>query len=411
MAFAVILGLLFGAMIAGGIPATIVGGIKTGFASNSDNYTYRNNYNESKQRTDLKKGKTLLTFGILGLIIGFCSIITIPGSIHQVDTGEVAVVRHLGKIEGTRDPGIYWDFGWTCKYEKYDTTVHELSYKNEPVYTLDKQTVTLDVLVQYEIEPSNVDLLAARYGSIGKVESKMKTDILDGLKSVIAKNTADSLIENRNIITTDISLAVSNVIASQEYYVTFKSAALSNYDFTEDYEAAVAAKVAEEQKKQQADIENAAAIAKAEAEAAAAKAKAEGEAEVARIQAEAAAEVAKIQAEADAEVAKIQADSAEYQGKKDAAIMMNKLASVNGWYVMTVYDTDGITVVGYKLMTGLGSPVTQAELEVGVERLIQVLIAEKWDGQLPTYMMSESGVITVLYGNSSSSEAGTGSGD
>ena len=43
--------------------------------------------------------------------------IAVPGNIHQVDTGEVAVVRHLGKVSGTREAGVHWDSYFTNKYE------------------------------------------------------------------------------------------------------------------------------------------------------------------------------------------------------------------------------------------------------------------------------------------------------
>lgn len=390
MAFAIILGIVFSAMIIAGVALLIIGIV--------GNSSY----------SDEKSGSTKIFAGILLGLAGIALVSTVPGSIHQVDTGEVAVVRHLGKIEGTRDPGIYWDFSWVKSYEKYDTKVQQLDIDSS-TYSKDNQTIDVSVEIQYAIDAANADRIAAEYGSLDKLESKIKAIATDNIKSVFAKNTATDVISNRAQISAEITNTVSTSV-NTNYYVDIKTVVMTNIEFTDDFEAAVAAKVAEEQKKQQADIENEAAIAKAEAEAAAAKAKAEGEAEVAKIKAEADAEVARIQAEADAEVAKIQADAAEYQGKKDAAIMMNKLASVNGWYVMTVYDTDNVTVVGYKLMTGLGNPVTQAELEVGVQRLIQVLIAEKWDGQLPTYMMSDSGVITVVLGDTSSSGTSSGTG-
>ena len=67
--------------------------------------------------------------------------------------------------------------------------------------------------------------------------------------------------------------------------------------------------------------------------------KAKNQKEIAVTKAAADAEIAEITAEADKKVAEIGADSAEYQGKKEAAIALQKLASINGW---TVKEENGI---------------------------------------------------------------------
>ena len=47
--------------------------------------------------------------GTILAVLCLILLIVIPGNIHQVDTGEVAVVRHLGKVSGTREAGVHWD--------------------------------------------------------------------------------------------------------------------------------------------------------------------------------------------------------------------------------------------------------------------------------------------------------------
>ena len=165
---------------------------------------------------------------------------------------------------------------------------------------------------------------------------------------------------------------------------------LTNIDFTDDFELAVAAKVAQEQKKQQALIEQEQQLAQALNDKEIAIAKAQAEAEAARLKAEAEAEVARIKAEADKAVAQIGADSAEYQGKKEASIAMQRLASINGWTVVTT--DEGLNT----LVKPDGTLVTDEELKVGAENLIKYYYTQQWNGILPETYLSEKDVSTVI---------------
>lgn len=341
--------------------------------------------------------------------------ICIPGNIHQVNTGEVAVVRHMGKVTGVREPGVYWDWYFTTDYEKFDTKVREINI-DTPTYSKDNQIITVQADLQYTIDAVQVDRLATEYGSIDKLESKITNIALDNIKAVFAQNSATEVITNRSDISAGISQTVSNSINS-DYYVNVKTIVLTNIDFTDDFEAAVAAKVAAAQEAEKA--KNEAEKAKTEAEAAKEVAilNAEAEARALEAKAEAEANAAVTRAKAEQEVAQIEADTAEYAGQKNAAIAIQKLASVNGWSVQTSYipvesskketkDENGNTITAYtkydtqyKLMkigdAGDAVPVSQTELAAGVERVIEIYKLEAWDGKLPVYQMGENGIITI----------------
>jgi hypothetical protein len=144
-------------------------------------------------------------------------------------------------------------------------------------------------------------------------------------------------------------------------------------DFTDAFTNAVEAKQVAEQKKKQAEIEQAQALAQAE-----------NDKKIAETNAKANAEVVKIQAEADMEVAKIAADSAEYQGKKEAAIALQRLASINGWSVV-LNDETGL----HTLYKADGTEVTADELKVGAENLIKYYYIQQWNGEMPNTMLGE----------------------
>ena len=53
-------------------------------------------------------------------------LLIIPFSIHTVNAGEVAVVKHLGKADKIRTAGTYFDFWLTETYDIYDAKVQNL---------------------------------------------------------------------------------------------------------------------------------------------------------------------------------------------------------------------------------------------------------------------------------------------
>ena len=172
-------------------------------------------------------------------------------------------------------------------------------------------------------------------------------------------------------IAKDIEVVLETALNA--YNINISSTAIEDMDFTDAFTSAVEAKQVAEQKKKQAEIEQAQQLAQAE-----------NDKKIATTNAEAAAEVAKIQAEADMEVAKIGADSAEYQGKKEASIALQRLASINGWTVVVDEET-GLN----KLYKPDGSEVTDEELKAGAERLIEYYYSQQWDGKLPDTMLGD----------------------
>jgi len=346
---------------------------------------------------------SVILFASLAVAMVFCTIL-IPGNIHQVSTGEVAVVRDMGKVSGTREAGVYWDWYFTKSYEMYDTKVREIKIDTQ-TYSKDNQIITVQADLQYTLDSAQVDKIATEYGSIDKLESKITSIALDNIKAVFAQNSATDVITNRASISANVSQTVSNSI-DKGYYVNVKTIVLTNIDFTDDFEAAVAAKVAEEQKKQQALIEQERQLAEAENNKKIAIANAEAEAQSAQLKAEAEAEVARIKAQADQDVAKIEADTALYAGQKNAAIAIQKLAGINGWSVITITEDPNNTpteslddIITYKLVKYVDDnyvAVTAEELAVGVNKLMEVYKYEAWDGKLPTYQMGDTGTITVV---------------
>lgn len=238
---------------------------------------------EPAARKPFRVGLIVAGVAILGLAF-------IPGSFHQVETGTVAVVRQLGKIEGVRNPGTYFDFYLTRSYEIYDTKVQQDRIVTS-AYSKDGQTMELEVFLQYQVQTENIMKIATEYGNLNALQARIETVTVEKTKAVMSSAEAMTIVQNRSVFSNDVSESVREGI-SADYYVNVRDVVLTNIDFTNEFEKAVEDKVIAEQEKQ-------ASITRAEAELEVAKleaqrkiAEAEGNAEAQKIIAQAAAEAA-----------------------------------------------------------------------------------------------------------------------
>lgn len=236
--------------------------------------------------------------GIIGvaLIIAF---IFVPFSFHTVKSGEVAVVRHLGKIEGVKTAGTHYALWATNKYIKYDTKVQNLETQTM-AYSSDAQTMDIQMTIQYQIITDKVVDIATQYGNLSVLENRISSIAIEKTKSVLSSHKAMDIIANRAAISPAVETAIKEAVGD-EYFVNITTVVLTNIDFSDSFEKAVEDKMIAEQAKLKADYDNQTKVAKAEADAEAKLKAAQADIEIAKAQAEA----KKIAAEAEAEANKI----------------------------------------------------------------------------------------------------------
>lgn len=309
--------------------------------------------------------------GVLSTVIGvFLGLFfTFLGCISSVTTGNTGVVTTFGKVENyTLEAGFHLKAPWHTVTEmdnRVQKTTVELS-----CFSSDIQEVSMKYTLNYQIDKTNAQEIYRTVGT-NYYATIIEPTIAEAVKVAAAKYTAEQLVQTRSNLAADIEELLETNLSS--YNIKVSSTAIEDMDFTDAFTTAVENKQVAEQKKKQAEIEQAQALAQAE-----------NDRKIAETNAKANAEVSKIQAEADMEVAKIAADSAEYQGKKEAAIAMQRLASINGWTV--VHDEEsGLN----KLYKPDGSEVTDEELREGAARLIEYYYTQSWNGELPDTMLGD----------------------
>jgi regulator of protease activity HflC (stomatin/prohibitin superfamily) len=227
------------------------------------------------------------TAGIIAAVIAAAALVLIPGSVHTVDTGEIAVVKHLGEARGTRSAGTYFDLWLTNVYQTYDAKVQGVNI-GTMTYSSDAQTMDVAMTLQYQIMSDRVVEIAKQYGTLDLLEERIKAIAIEKTKAVLSSHKAMDIIANRASMSPAVEGAIKSAVG-EEYHVNIIAVVITNIDFSAAFETAVEEKMIAEQTKLKAEYENQTKIAQTEA---AAKAK--------LIEAEAAAQAKVIEAEADA---------------------------------------------------------------------------------------------------------------
>ena len=247
--------------------------------------------------------------GVIGALLVIAFII-VPFSFHTVNTGELAVVRHLGKITDVRDAGTNFDLWFVNRYEKYDTKEQKVDITTM-AYSSDAQTMSLEMSFQYQIMPDKVVDIATQYGSLNVLQSRIQSIVIEKTKAVLSSYKAMDIIAQRASISPAVEDAIKDAIG-EEYFVKVNTVVLSNIDFSDAFEAAVEDKMIAEQAKLKADYENQKKVAEAEAAAEAKLKAAQAEIDIAQAQADARlkqAQAEKAIAEAEAEALKVKAEA------------------------------------------------------------------------------------------------------
>ena len=335
---------------------------------------------------------TAILFTVLAPVFIFLTIL-IPGNIHQVNTGDVAVVRHMGKVTGTREPGIYWDWYFTTDYITYPTTVQEISL-DSLAYSSDTQYVALTAEMQYKIKSDKADYIESEYRGVSNLESKIKVVALDKVKAVYAKYKATEIMENRDAISNEVASTVKAAVEAA-YPVELNTCAVPNIDFSDTFEKSVedalAAKVKAQQEAQQAEAE--AEKARIQADAALYKAEKEAEARLVEAQKEAEAIVAKSKANAEAELLLADANAMATKLKSGAA------AKIVGFDVNYVTDPESGKVTNVEINTnidGITSEEREARIKLMTAYLQYMQYLETWDGTLPVTLVGDDTATIVI---------------
>lgn len=363
-----------------------------------------------------KQKKKINTIAGVALVASSLLALLIPNSFHQVEAGEVAVVKTLGKVNGIRMPGTYFDFYLFNDYIYFDTTIQKLEIRTSS-YSSDAQTMDIEMTVQYKIDPTKAENILTEYISLDSLSQRIEKVADDNAKSILSKYTAMKIIETRASISPEVQEAVKLAI-DEKYYATVTAVNLTNIDFTDEFEKSVEDKVIAEQQKE-------AAITKAEQELEVAKLTAQAKI----VEAEGNAESQKIIARASAEAMALKiVELAKSTGfnvnetylKKVETTVINKESqkqissktteeetnvkpeeSVNFVEDETTLTTITTTIAQINYSIVYDETHTKEDLKIVLEFVKYLEYLEKWNGELPTVVAGDKGVDIIIPSNPS----------
>ena len=336
---------------------------------------------------DNKVGGTISVIACIALVIAF---IVVPFSFHTVQSGEVAVVKHLGKVNDDEvTAGVRYDFWITNSYIKYDTKVQTVDLAFS-AYSADAQTMDVAMTLQYQIIPDKASDIAIQYGSLETLQSRITSIATEKTKSELSVDKAMDIIANRAQMSPRVEDKIKNAIGDN-YYVNVVAVVLTDITFTDAFESAVENKMIAEQNQLKAEYENQAKINAAEADKQATIKNQEAKAEADKIAAQAKVEIAKSDAEAKKTAAQAEADAILIKANAEAEalnVQTVEVAKMLGLAV-EVKDDNG-NVIGYKVK----DDIIESEAQSIADYIEYIKYMETWDGKLPdTVVGDNAGVI------------------
>lgn len=275
-------------------------------------------------------------------LIGVLAIAIVPPSFKTVQTGEVAVVKHLGLAKEVKTPGTYFSFWLTDSYDYYDTKVQNVDIVTAS-YSSDAQTMNVQMTLQYRVMADKVLNVAGQYGSLDTLQNRIQSIAVEKTKSILSSYKAMDIIANRAAMSPEVEKSIIKAVG-EEYFVNIVAVVLTDIDFSDAFEQAVEEKMIAEQSKLKAEYENETKVARAEAEAQAKLKAAEAEIEIAKAEAEAKKIAAAAEAEANEIVEKSLTDSIlreKYLEKWDGKLPDVVAGSDNTSILIPVGDTSG----------------------------------------------------------------------
>jgi regulator of protease activity HflC (stomatin/prohibitin superfamily) len=256
------------------------------------------------------------------------------GSWYRVDEGERAVVLTNGSFSEIAGPGLNFKIPFFQTARFFSVRNEVVTFDKMAAYSFDQQTAELRMSINYQIMPDQVERVYKEYGSLqGAVDRVINPRVYESMKNVFGQYSAQRAIQERGKLNSDILMALQNSVKSSGIQIL--SVQVENIDFSDSYEGAVEAAA-----KAKADIER-------------------SKSELLRVEQEAQQKVKQAQAEAEAK--KLQADADAYATK------------------------------------AAGEATAGAIRERGAAlrdnpQLVDLVAAERWNGQLPTTMLPNSTV-------------------
>ena len=239
------------------------------------------------------------------IILVALALVLLGGMTVVVEAGHVGVLRTLGAVqEQPLDEGFHFKKPFIDQVELMDVRL-TASHAKATAASKDLQTVSTQVTTQYSLNGALAPQTYQRIGTLAKVSANLvEPGIQETVKAVTAKFTAEELVTKREAVKLQIQEAlntfINNTLKEKDLdgAVMIANLAITDFNFSEEFNRAIEAKVKAEQEALQARNEKIRRTTQAEALAAERTLAADAQAYSTEVESKARAEAIRREAEA-----------------------------------------------------------------------------------------------------------------
>jgi regulator of protease activity HflC (stomatin/prohibitin superfamily) len=235
-----------------------------------------------------------------GLVVIVILLILIS-TYFTIDQGERGVILHNGAIVGEAEPGLHFKMPIITSIAKISVQIQKESFSRDAqgdtrmqAYSRDQQPATIAMSVNYHV--TDASQVYAQYGSLEGMEARViNPKAYEQLKNVFGQFDAADAIQKRASLNAEVYAAIRGAVRGP---VVIDSVQIEDISFSQQYEAAVEARMQAIVKQQQAEADKQKRI--IDADAGAYEVKAAADAKAHQIEVQGAAEAGAIKARGDA---------------------------------------------------------------------------------------------------------------
>ena len=242
---------------------------------------------------------------IVSIVVALIAIIVLFACFATIDAGHVGVIKRLGAIQPAHLPeGFHFKLPFVDDVIEIDVRLRKAE-SSASAASQDLQVVVTQVAVQYSMTSEAVPMTFQRIGDRGIVEATViDPAILESVKAVTAQYTAEQLVTERAEVKVRIRGVIEEFISTTledkgvAGAITLANVAITDFTFTEEFNRAIEEKVRAEQDALRAENEKLRRVTQAEASAAEKELQADAEAYLIEVESTARADAIRREAEA-----------------------------------------------------------------------------------------------------------------
>lgn len=207
---------------------------------NPYDFDTRKEYNDAmrKYRENERKQIMKLVFGIGSAVVaGLVGLTIIGGSWYTVDQGERGVMLRNGAITGVSDPGLGFKLPIVDRVVDIDVRSRANIYENVLAYSRDQQTAGLTISVNYRVPADQVISVYENYGGVEQLRSRvLDRQVMDETKNVFGRFNAATAIQDRSRLVAEVQDAIQTAVSGP---IIIESVQIENIDFSDAYENSI----------------------------------------------------------------------------------------------------------------------------------------------------------------------------